>query len=184
MSDSQRPAIGRPRRELADEVFAETLRLVNDVGYAKATCERVASGMGVAKTTIYRRWPTKGELIVDVLLDAFGPVPVVSGDRHLIVESSIRWIASKIEQPGVGAAFAGVFSDAIRDPALRATLATKLQDPYRLALQDALGESEQRVLFLIDVVTGTLLHRLGMTGAPMDDSDLNALIELVRAAMT
>ena len=158
------------------------LRLVDEMGYAKATCERVASRMGIAKTTIYRRWPTKGELVVDVLLDAFGSVPVVSGDRRLIVESSIRWIASRIEQPGVGAAFAGVFSDAIRDPDLRTILAAKLQEPYKLALQEALGESEKRVLFLIDVVTGTLLHRLGMTGEPMDDGDLNALIELVVAA--
>jgi hypothetical protein len=32
-----------------------------------------------------------------------------------------------------------------------------LQDPYRLALQDALGEPENRVLFLIDVVVGALV---------------------------
>jgi hypothetical protein len=30
-----------------------------------------------------------------------------------------------------------------------------MHEPYRLALQDALGEPEQRVLFFIDVVVGT-----------------------------
>ena len=58
-----------------------------------------------------------------------------------------------------------MFTDAIGDPVLREILSTQLQDPYRLALQEALGESEQRVLFFIDVVIGTLLHRMGMTGS-------------------
>jgi hypothetical protein len=54
-----------------------------------------------------------------------------------------------------------------------------LQDPYRLALQDALGEPENRVLFYIDVVVGTLLHRIGMTGEPMVEADVAALVEMV-----
>jgi hypothetical protein len=54
-----------------------------------------------------------------------------------------------------------------------------LQDPYRLALQDALGEPENRVLFFIDTVVGTLLHRMGMTGEPMIDADVTALVEMV-----
>ncbi|GAA2449026.1 hypothetical protein GCM10010191_78100 [Actinomadura vinacea] len=41
-------------------------------------------------------------------------------------------------------------------------------------LQDALGEPEERVLFLIDVVVGASLHRLGMTGEPMVEADVDA----------
>jgi AcrR family transcriptional regulator len=170
---------GRPRADLHATVFAATLRTVHDLGYAGATMDRIATAAGVAKTTLYRRWPSKGALIVDCLLDAFGPVPL-DGGRDEIMASAIHWIAAKIGEPGVGAAFAGVFSDAVNDPALREILATRLQEPYRLALQDALGEPEQRVLLFIDVVTGTLLHRMGMTGEPMADSDLAALIEMVR----
>jgi hypothetical protein len=55
---------------------------------------------------------------------------------------------------------------------------TRLQDPYRLALQEALGEPEHRVLFFVDVVVGTLLHRMGMTGEPMVDADVAALVEM------
>jgi AcrR family transcriptional regulator len=216
---------------------------VHDVGYARATVERIAAAAGIAKTTVYRRWPTKGALIVDCLLDAFGPAPLgatdpgtatgtagqrtvtgtagqdtvtgtagqdtVSGtagqdtatgtaggdtesgdtesgtdlgsaERGALIESGIRWIAGKIGEPGVGDAFAGVFSDAVSDPALRQLLATRFQDPYRQALQAALGEPEQRVLFLIDTVVGTLLHRLGMTGEPMADTDVDALVAMVR----
>lgn len=97
------------------------------------------------------------------------------------MSTAIRWIAGKISEPGVGDAFAGVFSDAVSDPGLREVLATRFQDPYRLALQEALGEPERRVLFYIDVVVGTLLHRMGMTGEPMTEADVAALIDMVGA---
>jgi len=170
---------GRPRTGVNDVVFAATLRTVDELGYARATVDRIAAAAGIAKTTVYRRWPTKGALIVDCLLDAFGPVPLEGGDRAAIMASTVRWIAGKIGEPGVGDAFAGVFSDAVSDPALREILSTRLQDPYRLALQDALGEPEERVLFFIDVTVGTTLHRMGMTGELMSEADISALVEML-----
>ncbi|RNG17769.1 TetR/AcrR family transcriptional regulator [Streptomyces botrytidirepellens] len=175
---SARPP-GRPRTGVNAKVFAATLSTVHELGYARATVERIAAAAGVAKSTVYRRWPSKGALIVDCLLDAFGPAPLEGTDRAEIMSSVIHWIAGKIGEPGVGDAFAGVFSDAVSDPALREILSARLQDPYRLALQDALGEPEHRVLFFIDVVVGVLLHRMGMTGEPMVDSDVAALVEMV-----
>lgn len=176
---SARPP-GRPRSGVNAAVFAATLSTVQELGYARATVERIASAAGIAKSTVYRRWTTKGALIVDCLLDAFGPAPLEEGvDRAELLSSAIRWVAGKIGEPGVGDAFAGVFSDAVSDPALREILSTRLQDPYRLALQEALGEPEHRVLFFIDVVVGVLLHRMGMTGEPMADADVTALIQMV-----
>lgn len=170
---------GRPRAGVNDVVFAATLRTVHELGYARATVDRIAAAAGVAKTTIYRRWPSKGDLIVDCLIDAFGPVPLGTDDRAELMSTAIHWIAAKIAEPGVGDAFAGVFSDAVSDPALREILSTRLQDPYRIALQDALNEPESRVLFYIDVIVGTMLHRMGMTGAPMAKADISALTEML-----
>jgi AcrR family transcriptional regulator len=170
---------GRPRAGVNAVVFAATLSTVHELGYARATVERIAAAAGIAKSTVYRRWPSKGELIVDCLLDAFGPAPLEGAGRAELMSSAIRWIAAKIGERGVGDAFAGVFSDAVSDPALRKILSTRLQDPYRLALQDAFGEPEHRVLFFIDVVVGVLLHRMGMTGEPMVDADVDALVEMV-----
>ncbi|MEV4518047.1 TetR/AcrR family transcriptional regulator [Dactylosporangium sp. NPDC049525] len=172
-------APGRPRSGVDATVFAATLRTVHELGYAHATVDRIAAAAGIAKTTVYRRWPSKGALITACLVDAFGPAPLQGADRREILSAAIRWIAAKIGEPGIGAAFAGVFTDAVNDPALRQILSSQLQDPYRLALQDVLGEPEQRVLFFIDVVVGTLLHRMGMTGEPMVDADVDALVDMV-----
>jgi AcrR family transcriptional regulator len=161
------------------EVFAATLRSVHEFGYAGATMDRIAVAAGVAKTTLYRRWPSKGALITACLVDAFGPAPLLGEDREAVLATAIRWGAARIGDPGVGAAFAGVFTDAVSDPALREILTNELQAPYLRVLQDALGESEQRVRFVIDVVMGTLLHRMGISGEPMAEDDVEALIAMV-----
>ncbi|MEU4626815.1 TetR/AcrR family transcriptional regulator [Actinoplanes sp. NPDC023801] len=164
-------------------VFAATLRTIHELGYAGATMDRIAAAAGVAKTTLYRRWSSKGALIADCLLDAFGPVPLNGSSRDDVMTSAVRWIARKISEPGAGAAFAGVFSDAINDPALREILATRFQEPYRLALREALGEPDDRILLFIDVVTGTLLHRMGMTGEPMSEGDTATLTDMILNAL-
>lgn len=170
---------GRPRSSLDAAVFAATLATVHELGYAHATVDRIAAAAGVAKTTVYRRWPSKGALITACLVDAFGPAPLAGETAEQILAGAIRWTAEKIAEPGVGAAFAGVFTDAVNDPALRGLLAGQLQQPYLVALREALHQPENRVLFFIDVVVGTLLHRMGMTGEPMADADVDALVDMV-----
>ena len=175
---SARPP-GRPRVGIDAVVFSATLKTVHELGYSGATMDRIAAAAGVAKTTIYRRWESKGALIVDCLLDAFGPLPLAGGDRVEILTSAIRWVVAKIGEPGIAAAFAGVFVDGVSDPGLREVLSTRLQAPYLRTLQDALDEPEHRVLLFIDTVVGALLHRMGMTGAPMVDADVATLTEMV-----
>lgn len=182
MSEATTPARppGRPRSSVDATVFAATLRTVHELGYARATVDRIAAAAGIAKTTIYRRWPSKGALITACLIDTFGPLPMDTDDREEYLAQGIRLAARKIAEPGVGAAFAGVFTDAVNDPELREILATRLQEPYLLILMDRLGESRQRILFVIDVFVGTLLHRMGMTGEPMVDEDVDALVAMLQ----
>src|SRR5262245_25853189 len=59
---------GRPRDAAADHrILAATFRQLVAVGYAGLSVEAVASDAGVAKTTIYRRYPTKRDLAIAAL---------------------------------------------------------------------------------------------------------------------
>jgi AcrR family transcriptional regulator len=59
---------GRPRREGADEeILAVAASMLHEKGYRELTVDAVAERAGVAKTTVYRRWPTKGALIAAAL---------------------------------------------------------------------------------------------------------------------
>jgi hypothetical protein len=59
---------GRPRREGADEEILDVARaMLLEGGYRALTIDAVAERAGVAKTTVYRRWPSKGALIAALI---------------------------------------------------------------------------------------------------------------------
>ena len=59
---------GRPRREGADEeILAVAREMLAAGGYRELTVDAVAERAGVAKTTVYRRWPSKGALIAALI---------------------------------------------------------------------------------------------------------------------
>ena len=59
---------GRPRREGADEEILDVARtMLAEGGYGALNVDAVAERAGVAKTTVYRRWPSKGALIAALI---------------------------------------------------------------------------------------------------------------------
>ncbi len=58
---------GRAAR-VVEDVFTATAEELSRVGYAAMRVEDVATRSGVNKTTIYRRWPTKGELVAATMV--------------------------------------------------------------------------------------------------------------------
>ncbi|MEV0587892.1 TetR/AcrR family transcriptional regulator [Nonomuraea sp. NPDC050310] len=75
-----RPA-GRPRSEKAEKAIIEaTLDLIGEgVGVSELSIEAIAARAGVGKTTIYRRWSNKEDLVVDALAALKAPVPELAG---------------------------------------------------------------------------------------------------------
>ena len=68
-----RPRPGRPRQaDLDQRLAAAVLSLLHDRGPAAVTVEAVAAQAGVAKTSIYRRYSNRGELLTSCLRDAIG----------------------------------------------------------------------------------------------------------------
>jgi AcrR family transcriptional regulator len=61
---AQRPR-GRPRSDRLDAAIHEaTLGALAESGYGSLSIEGIAERAGVAKTTVYRRYPSKGALVV------------------------------------------------------------------------------------------------------------------------
>ena len=65
----QSPArVGRPRDPRVDEaIFAATLELLAEEGYAHLTIERIAVRAGVGKASLYRRWPDKVSVVLEAV---------------------------------------------------------------------------------------------------------------------
>lgn len=59
---------GRKRDPARDGVILDaTLRVLAELGYDGTTIDLVASRAGMARATVYRRWPTKADLVVDAV---------------------------------------------------------------------------------------------------------------------
>src|SRR3954454_15098610 len=59
---------GRPRRAEVDEaILAAAVHMLAEHGYGGVTMEGVAGAAGVGKATVYRRWPSKADLILDAI---------------------------------------------------------------------------------------------------------------------
>ncbi|HVR38947.1 MAG TPA: helix-turn-helix domain-containing protein [Thermoanaerobaculia bacterium] len=86
MGDEKRGR-GRPRREGADEeILAVALQMLRESGHRALTVDAVAERAGVAKTTVYRRWPTKSALIAAAI------APLIASRRDEI-DAVLREIA-------------------------------------------------------------------------------------------
>ncbi|MEV0801459.1 TetR/AcrR family transcriptional regulator C-terminal ligand-binding domain-containing protein [Kribbella sp. NPDC050281] len=68
----------RPRVEggREEEILAATVALVAELGYDRLTMDAVATAAKASKATLYRRWTSKAELVVDAVSRAKGcPMP-------------------------------------------------------------------------------------------------------------
>src|SRR6195952_4646795 len=123
VTDLPRPSRGgRPRDPRRDGVMgAGILRLLAEVGYGALTMDAVAAEAGVGKATIYRRWRTKEDLVVDTIsdLDQELATPPDTGSLEGDLRAMTEQMRAVITGPS-GAATLSLLSSMSHNPALAA----------------------------------------------------------------
>src|SRR5258708_16826943 len=91
---------GRPRDSAVDRrVWSAAWDLLNARGYAGLNVDEVAERAAVAKTTLYRRWPTKDHLAVAVAAQMLGEVPIPdTGDLRRDLTEFAAALAASLNQ--------------------------------------------------------------------------------------
>jgi AcrR family transcriptional regulator len=98
-------------------VLAAALTLIAEAGLEGATIERISERSGVARSTIYRRWPEPAQLYVDALF----PVTVVAeqrptGDLAADLGHYLDDYAHRLNDPTYLGALVAIIARAARDP--------------------------------------------------------------------
>src|SRR6201992_2010275 len=113
---------GRPRSAEADRVsLAATVDLLAERGLAAMSIEEVAARAGVGKTTIYRRWTSKGLLALDAFVISFRaeqPLPDTGTLRGDLLSALHAWVRA-VTQTAMGPMLTGLIAEAQHDPELR-----------------------------------------------------------------
>jgi AcrR family transcriptional regulator len=141
-----------PRRRRSgrshEAVLAAATTVVGRRGYSSASIEEIAGKAGVGKQTIYRWWPNKASLFIEVY-GRLAPAQLVAddtgsltGDLHALVAR----LSTLYTKTAAGNILAGLIADAQTDPAL----AMQLRDAYvaprrviiRKVIERAVGRGE------------------------------------------
>jgi AcrR family transcriptional regulator len=123
---------GRPRRAEADaEILDAALAMLRDGGYRELSLDEVARRAGTAKSSIYRRWPSKAALVAEIVRRE-APLPDAS-DR----DGAVRAFES-LMNGALGGVVASLIGEAQESAETRA-IVIELLAPYRHAGDDALG---------------------------------------------
>jgi AcrR family transcriptional regulator len=138
-ADAQRKR-GRPREtDVDNRVLEATIDVLCDAGIAGVTYESLATRVGVARTTIYRRWPTKSELMVDAidLLRSRSPVPD-TGDTRSDLATGLENMLQAFVSPQ-GKAIAAVFAGSLHDDELAQVWREKIGEPHSALFREVLN---------------------------------------------
>jgi AcrR family transcriptional regulator len=185
---SRRP--GRPREEATEQAITAAAReVLADKGVARMSMEHVAAKAGVAKSTLYRRWPSKVELAVHAVAATFDEIEIEDrGSLAADMRAGIGEAARLLRDPSTGGAYAALLAESARDPdgvgqRVRESLSTRLHALVATSVERSIERGEIRremidVDLLADVVVGSVMHRALVTGVP-DEAFIDGLIALL-----
>jgi AcrR family transcriptional regulator len=179
---------GRPRLQSTDQaIFAAAAELIRERGYDGFSMAAVADRAGVAKTTVYRRWPTRSHLVLATMQSVMSRVALFdTGDVRADLSSFARTLATALRAPGTRRLIAELALASAQRPELADGFhrlfiqrrAAALETVARAAEAGQLRSGVDREL-LIDQVSGALHYRMLVTGEGPSDVYAERLVDAI-----
>jgi AcrR family transcriptional regulator len=181
---------GRPRSNESERAILDATRsLLKERGFAELTIDEVSRRAGVGKSTIYRRWPTKGTLVFEAFMIEFLaelPPPDTGNLRGDLLDVLRSWIRA-VKGTATGHTLVGLISEVQRDPELAEVWAERFVAPvrsqHRLLFERAIDRREIAstidVEVAMDVLFGPAYHRLLQAHLALDDRFAESVVNTI-----
>lgn len=177
---------GRPRSAAADTaILAATRAALVELGWSKLNLGDVAARAGVAKTTLYRRWPGKNELVVDAVAELFDELELPDrGSLAADIEGVVLQFAAILGRPEARSGLMAVVAESTRDDALRARIRESIVTRQKRLVREGRARAQRRgelppetdptesartVDLIFDMVAGSVVHRSLVSAEPLDE---------------
>jgi AcrR family transcriptional regulator len=184
---------GRPRDARVDErILASTFRQLVDVGYAGLSIEAVASDAGVAKTTIYRRYPTKRDLVVAALRESTPfPAPSLELPAREALEAFVRGAITVLIESGAFRVLGSLLVEDQRHPGLLDVFRQRILGPRRAMVEKMLRRGIERgelradvdPLIVTEMIAGAVFAHHVILGLKGDEAWIRSLVHHVWSAI-
>jgi AcrR family transcriptional regulator len=181
-------ASGRPRSAQADRAIIDAIvDLLVNRGYREVTIEAVAAQAGVAKTTIYRRWPSKAEMVVEAISACKKDCLQAESCAGETVACSLVGMLSMLSCSRIARILTGLAVEMAHNPELAVAVREGLLKPNRevvlALLRRGVATGELRPDADLDVVAdllvGPMFFRILVSGAEVTPELAAETVDLV-----
>jgi len=190
---TEHAAPGRPRSEaVTDRILDVTLELLSEAGVEGTTIHAVADRSGVARATVYLRWPHRDALIAAAVRRAMGRPPVTaSGDLEADLRRGAEQARAIFSEPAFLAVFPALVRALLIERTSPGAVTYDYLAPGRLVIAKeyaalAAGSGLRTDVdpeLVVGLVIGALLSRLLATGRPPSKADARQAAEIVIAGV-
>jgi AcrR family transcriptional regulator len=134
------PRIERTRRV----VLKAAAELIGECGFGSTSIEAISERCGVARSTIYRHWPDRSELLVESVRQRMGlPHAAPTGDIRADLVAIYRHLGALLCDPDTGPLAAHFVAESTSDPEI-AALHVKLTESRRAETSGLIQEAVDR----------------------------------------
>ena len=171
-------------------ILRAALELGEELGFDGLTIEGIAAHTGIAKTTIYRRWPNVGAIVMDAFLAEITRLAAIQtrATARDSFTASMRLLA-KAYRGRLGRILRPLLGRAQTDENLREAVRTRWVEPRREVAREivrrAMQSGELRADLdpdvVLDALYGPFYHRLLVpyTNGVISDAFIDALVDTV-----
>jgi AcrR family transcriptional regulator len=187
MSNPDKKSPGRPRSTQSHQAMLQAaLELLAEVGFDAMSMDAIATRAGVGKTTIYRRYSSKAELVADAIENLREEVSIpdtgnFGNDLDALIENAAQITLSPIGRQTV----AIIVNSALSNPEFAQTYWTKYLQPRRQAFAVMVNRAKARKEVQADLDSGLMFDTLSgiMLYALMFQSTSESWTGYVRRAL-
>ena len=184
---AQRGMAASPWSPRETELLEVTLQLLQEHGYDRLTLDAVAARARASKATVYRRWPSKAELVLAAFIEGCRQIAVHPDTGTLrgdLLQLGRVISQQSHEQAGI---IRAVLVEISRHPALHDAMQSEFLDQRKALLHEVLrdavlrGEIDAAAISdeLWDLLPGYLIFRSIMPNRPPTEQTVEALIDEV-----
>jgi TetR/AcrR family transcriptional regulator of autoinduction and epiphytic fitness len=177
------PRVERSRRV----ILGAALDLLRETGYGGMSIEAVAARAGVGKSTIYRHWPGKLELVEDAIRTLKAGLVLPPGDSvRGRITALLQLAAANVADVTWSRCLPALIDAAERDPEVK-EIHCRLAEQRRQVLVDLLAEGvangelpdHEDLGLLADCLFGPILVRRLLLHEPMSPQEVPRVVDLV-----
>jgi AcrR family transcriptional regulator len=185
----KKPSTPQARGEaFTSAVLDATLTQLAEVGFERLSIPQVADMVGVNKTSIYRRWPTKADLVRDALaipLSHAGDAPNTGALRTDLI--ALAGTVAAFTQSRVGTALIRIMLAEGGNPQVRALANAAYSEAGKhgpwIVIQNAMQRGELSAnadpSLMLFTIAGAIMHRVFAEQRDTSNEFLKQIVDLV-----